>query len=120
MMNNEALISAIRTNASQVFENLTTEELVNKALERNEGRLTDKQALAADTGEFTGRSPKDKFLVRDEIIVELDGLYWHNKPKQKEKDLLFEQQAKASGYDIVRFTDNEISETKGKCFEIIK
>lgn len=66
MMNNEALISAIRTNASQVFENLTTEELVNKALERNEGRLTDKQALAADTGEFTGRSPKDKFLVRDE------------------------------------------------------
>ncbi len=60
------------------------------------------------------------FLVRDRIIVELDGMYWHNKPKQKEKDLLFEQQAKASGYDIVRFTDKEISETKGKCFEIIK
>lgn len=60
------------------------------------------------------------FLVRDKIIVELDGCYWHNKPKQKEKDLLFEEQAKAGGYDIIRFTDKEISKTKGKCFEIIK
>jgi len=60
------------------------------------------------------------FLVRDKLIVELDGLYWHNKPKQKEKDTLFEQQAKDGGYDIIRFTDKEIRETKGKCFEAIK
>ena len=67
MITNEQLISAIRSNASQVFENLTTDELVQKALERNEGQLTDQDALAADTGEFTGRSPKDKFMVKDSV-----------------------------------------------------
>src|SRR5690606_33693570 len=32
-----------------------------------EGLLTDKMALACSTGEFTGRSPKDKFIVKDEL-----------------------------------------------------
>lgn len=76
MMNNQELISAIRNSASQVYENLTTEELVQKALERNEGQLTDKGALAADTGEFTGRSPKDKFLVKDETTE--NTAWWGN------------------------------------------
>jgi len=66
MMSNAALIDALKTQANQVFENLTTQELVDKALERGEGKLTDRGALAADTGEFTGRSPKDKFLVQDD------------------------------------------------------
>ena len=57
-MNNTEIISQIKTAAAAVYENLTTEELVNKALERNEGRLTNTGALAADTGEFTGRSTK--------------------------------------------------------------
>jgi len=70
MMTNEQLLSAIRNHAHQVFENLTTEELVQKALERHEGTLTDMGALAADTGEFTGRSPKDKFMVRDAKTAE--------------------------------------------------
>ncbi len=76
MMNNQELISAIRNSASQVYENLTTEELVQKALERNEGQLTDKDALAADTGQFTGRSPKDKFLVKDETTE--NTAWWGN------------------------------------------
>ncbi|MCC7297797.1 MAG: phosphoenolpyruvate carboxykinase (ATP), partial [Bacteroidia bacterium] len=65
-MNNTEIISSIKAKANGVFENLTTEELVAKAIERNEGVLADTQALAADTGKFTGRSPKDKFLVKDE------------------------------------------------------
>lgn len=70
MMTNEQLLSAIRNHANKVFENLTTEELVQKALERQEGTLTNMGALAADTGEFTGRSPKDKFMVRDAKTAE--------------------------------------------------
>ena len=46
---------------------LTPEELVQDALRRGEGVLNDTGALVIMTGEFTGRSPKDKFTVKDEI-----------------------------------------------------
>jgi phosphoenolpyruvate carboxykinase (ATP) len=44
----------------------TPEELVEDTLRMREGVLTDTGALAINTGEFTGRSPKDKFTVKDE------------------------------------------------------
>jgi phosphoenolpyruvate carboxykinase (ATP) len=44
----------------------TPEELVQDTLRMGEGVLTDTGALAISTGEFTGRSPKDKFTVKDE------------------------------------------------------
>ncbi len=69
MQNNE-IIAGLKKNAAAVYENLTTEELVAKALERNEGVIASSGALAADTGEFTGRSPKDKFLVKDNLTAE--------------------------------------------------
>jgi phosphoenolpyruvate carboxykinase (ATP) len=47
--------------------NLTPAELVEECIIRGEGQLTNTGALAADTGEFTGRSPKDRFVVQDEI-----------------------------------------------------
>jgi len=50
----------------EVHWNLDTESLVQAALERKEGTLTSTGALSCDTGEFTGRSPSDKFVVRDE------------------------------------------------------
>ena len=37
-----------------------------QTLLRGEGVLTDQGALAIETGTFTGRSPKDRFLVQDE------------------------------------------------------
>lgn len=52
--------------ASKAHINLSLDELLQAAVERNEGTITDKGALAADTGKFTGRSPKDKFTVSDE------------------------------------------------------
>ncbi|UYZ63924.1 phosphoenolpyruvate carboxykinase (ATP) [Hymenobacter weizhouensis] len=51
--------------AAKVHLNLTPAELVEEALRRGEGTLTDTGALMADTGAFTGRSPKDRFVVRD-------------------------------------------------------
>lgn len=64
-MNNKQIVKQIIENAAVKNINFTTEQLIQKAIERGEGVLTDTGALAADTGEFTGRSPKDKFTVCD-------------------------------------------------------
>ena len=49
--------------------NLPPAKLILQTLLRGEGVLTDQGALAIETGEFTGRSPKDRFLVEDEITA---------------------------------------------------
>jgi phosphoenolpyruvate carboxykinase (ATP) len=55
------------TNLGTQFWNLTPSELIEDCIITGEGILTDTGALAIETGEFTGRSPKDRFIVRDEI-----------------------------------------------------
>ena len=44
---------------------LLPEELTTQAVERKQGVLNDTGALCIHTGEFTGRSPADKFIVKD-------------------------------------------------------
>ena len=51
--------------SAEIFWNLTTAPLVEHAVRLGEGRLTKDGALLVDTGKFTGRSVKDKFVVRD-------------------------------------------------------
>ena len=48
-----------------VHANLGTAPLVEHAVRKDEGRLTKDGALLVDTGRFTGRSVKDKYVVRD-------------------------------------------------------
>ena len=61
-------------NVAAAYWNLTPAELVEEAITRGEGTLVDSGALAADTGEFTGRSPKDRFVVCDEITE--NSVWW--------------------------------------------
>lgn len=55
----------VELKAKEILLNLTAAELVEQAIKNGEGLLTDTGALMSDTGKFTGRSPKDKFLVKD-------------------------------------------------------
>jgi phosphoenolpyruvate carboxykinase (ATP) len=53
-----------------VHENLPPARLVEAAVRRREGLLAGNGALAAKTGKRTGRSPKDRFIVEDEVTRE--------------------------------------------------
>ncbi|MFD2922778.1 phosphoenolpyruvate carboxykinase (ATP) [Halobacillus naozhouensis] len=48
-----------------VLHHLSVPQLVEKILSKKEGSLTDRGAVLATTGTYTGRSPKDKFIVKD-------------------------------------------------------
>ncbi|WP_266205684.1 phosphoenolpyruvate carboxykinase (ATP) [Pontibacter kalidii] len=60
--------------AKEVLWNLTPAELVEEAIQNGEGMLTDNGALMCDTGKFTGRSPKDRFIVKDAKTAE--SVWW--------------------------------------------
>jgi len=67
--------SGINTDAT-VYWNLENIALIDLAVERNEGYLTSEGALVTETGERTGRSPNDKFIV-DEPTTNRD-VNWGN------------------------------------------
>jgi phosphoenolpyruvate carboxykinase (ATP) len=56
--------------------NLTPKELIDIAEQFDQAKQTSNGAIAIDTGEFTGRSPKDKFTVKDETTA--DKVWWNN------------------------------------------
>ncbi|WP_353198128.1 phosphoenolpyruvate carboxykinase [Sandarakinorhabdus sp.] len=58
--------------------NLATGPLVELAVQRGEGMLSEHGALVVKTGKHTGRSANDKFIVRD---AETDGTIWWDKNK---------------------------------------
>src|SRR5690606_5318876 len=63
-------------NVASALWNLEPSQLVEETILRGEGELANSGALAVDTGEFTGRSPKDRFIVYDDITK--DAIWWEN------------------------------------------
>ncbi len=53
-------------NINVAYWNLGTAQLLEHAIQRREGTLASGGSFVVRTGQFTGRSPKDKFIVRDE------------------------------------------------------
>ena len=55
---------------AKINYNLSVESLYNICVNNNQGVLTNKNVLAINTGKFTGRSPKDRYIVSDKITKE--------------------------------------------------
>ncbi|SDX29149.1 phosphoenolpyruvate carboxykinase (ATP) [Aequorivita viscosa] len=81
---------------------LSSQELHDKTIELGQGVEAANGAVAVNTGEFTGRSPKDRFIVRDSITE--DKVWWGNIniPFSPEKfDALYDKVAKyISGKEV--------------------
>ena len=59
------------------YEELYQAEVSHKRKGYEKGALTDTGAVAVKTGIFTGRSPKDRYIVKDDITR--DTIYWDDK-----------------------------------------
>lgn len=84
------------------YWNLTPEELIEHSIKNDQGVLSDSGALCIETGEFTGRSPLDKFIVKDHVTSNTVNWGKVNKPFDTEKfDQLYKKITKYfSGKDI--------------------
>lgn len=66
------------TGVGSVFYNLLEHDIIKHALNRGEGELGQGGTFLCSTGEFTGRCPKDKFVVEDASVK--DSVWWENNP----------------------------------------
>lgn len=76
--------------------NLSPAELVEETIKRGQGVLADNGGLCVSTGKFTGRSPKDKFVVedaetRDNVWWKEDGGKNNNRIQSDEFNALFDK-----------------------------
>ncbi len=75
-MPKKALVNLGLKLSADVHYQLPPAELTQQTIQRGEGVLSDTGALVINTGKFTGRSPKDKFTVKD-VITE-NTVHWND------------------------------------------
>ncbi len=87
--------------------NLGVSAMVQETIIQGQGRLSNTGALIINTGKFTGRSPKDRFIVKDEVTS--DSIDWNeiNKPFHPDDFTVLEAKMLdyAAGLDQVYFRD---------------
>ena len=66
------------TGLGNVYYNDMEPALVEAAVKRGEGTLGKGGSLLVTTGKHTGRSPKDKFVVKTDNVA--DSIWWENNP----------------------------------------
>ena len=52
---------------TKIYENLSQDELIQESLLRSEGEIAENGSLSVKTGNRTGRSPQDRFIVNDNL-----------------------------------------------------
>jgi ATP-dependent phosphoenolpyruvate carboxykinase len=107
--------------SNRVHLNPTTAQLVEIALLRGEGQLTANGALVAKTGERTGRSPNDRFIVK-EANTEAD-IEWGkvNRPFEAGKFscLLVTYSSRQKALIVATKTHGKLSMRLGLCVNLI-
>ena len=69
-------LSKLGLSATKANWNTSRDALIQRTFDLNLGTLNDSGALCINTGEFTGRSPKDKFTVKDALTE--NAVDWNN------------------------------------------
>nr|WP_209702222.1 phosphoenolpyruvate carboxykinase (ATP) [Clostridium algifaecis] len=67
-------LKSAKLKGKNTYVNTSVAELIELAVKRGEGVFSDTGAFAVSTGKYTGRSPKDRFIVRDSITE--DKINW--------------------------------------------
>src|SRR6187399_1975789 len=70
----------------------TPAELIEDTILRKQGVLSDTGALCIDTGKYTGRSPKDRYIVKDGITTSSVDWGAVNKPFEEDKYQLIKKE----------------------------
>jgi len=72
----------------KVYRNLSVENLIEETVKNGEGIIGPRGATIVDTGKFTGRSPKDKYIV-DEVSSS-DKIWWGSVNKKIDESIFDE------------------------------
>lgn len=90
------------TNVARIYHNLSTPALYEEAIRRREATVAHLGPLVVQTGQYTGRSPKDKFMVEDSAT---EGEIWWGEHNQRIEEWSYDQllnrmQAYLQGRDV--------------------
>ena len=75
-------------NVKEVYRNLSVDELIKETVENGEGVIGPRGATIVDTGKYTGRSPKDKYIVDESTSTE--NIWWGD-VNQKLDESIFDE-----------------------------
>ena len=75
-------------NLKEVHRNLSVEELIKETVANGEGVVGSRGATIVDTGKYTGRSPKDKYIVNEPSSTEN---IWWGEVNQKLDETIFDE-----------------------------
>ncbi|QHS23091.1 phosphoenolpyruvate carboxykinase (ATP) [Virgibacillus sp. MSP4-1] len=92
----KAMKTSVEDVMGSLHTNLSTADLVEKVLSRKEGILTANGAVRATTGKYTGRSPKDKFIVKDSLSENL--VEWGTMNQPVSEDIFINLHNKVMNY----------------------
>ncbi len=70
----EDALQSVGISPRKIYYQLSVPELVEHSIKRDMVLLSDRGACVVDTGQFTGRAPKDRFIVKDELTA--DSVDW--------------------------------------------
>ncbi|WP_339233555.1 phosphoenolpyruvate carboxykinase (ATP) [Oceanobacillus sp. FSL W7-1281] len=85
---------------TNIYSNYSVGQLIEKIIHRDEAKLTSTGAVRATTGKYTGRSPKDKFIVKDALSA--DKVDWGNVNQPIEEEVFNQLLGK-----VIAYLDNQ-------------